>query len=68
MKIISHYSRDSYLKELYNQKELLAFVNGKEWFEEKLTEIWLAYYDHVKMPTKFQDVVMDVSKWEFYNL
>lgn len=68
MKIISSFDRDRRLKALYDNKELLCFVNGKVWFESKLDEIWLAYYDHVNMPQKWRTIGIDKSKWEYYNL
>lgn len=68
MQIVSHYSRDNYLHELYAKKELLVFLNGIDWFNQQINEIWNAYYDHVKMPNKFKNFEMDKSKWEHHNL
>jgi hypothetical protein len=42
--ILSHYDRDSRLHKLYSNKELLVFMKGIVWFEQQITEIWLAYY------------------------
>ena len=68
MKIISHYHRNDLLMSLYSKRELLTFINGSEWFNEQINDIWRAYYEHVNMPQKFRHIDVDRYKWETDNL
>jgi hypothetical protein len=68
VKIISHYQRNDLLMALYVKRELLTFINGREWFNEQINDIWRAYYEHVNMPQKFRLIDVDRYKWETDNL
>ena len=55
MKIISHYQRDELLHDLYSKEELLRFIKGHEWFNDKVKEIWEAYDAHPNTPRKWKN-------------
>jgi hypothetical protein len=67
MKIISYLHRDKLLMALYAKRELLTFINGREWFDEQINDIWRAYYEHVNMPQKFSVLDIDRRRWEADN-
>jgi hypothetical protein len=64
MKIISHYHRNDLLMALYVKRELLTFINGSEWFNEQINDIWRAYYEYLNMPQKFRVLDVDRRRWE----
>lgn len=68
MEIVSSVSRDRYLHQLYAKKELLCFLEGETCFYKQVDAVWLAYYDHVKMPDKWRaKLQVDVAAWEMNN-
>jgi len=68
MKIFSHFDRDELLMSLYSKRELLIFINGRQYFDEQINDIWRAYYDHVKMPNQYRVLDIDRRRWETENL
>ena len=49
MTILDHKHRDQLLTVLYQNKEMYVFVCGKDWFDEKILNIWTEWLKY-EMP------------------
>jgi hypothetical protein len=68
MNIFNDSDRDKVLMSLYSKRELLIFVNGREYFDEQINDIWRAYYEFARMPKKYRVLDIDRRRWETDNL